>query len=97
VQRSTEPLQHAYVPPTSYQPSFAEQSVQLVHPQLVAVPAQFGVYVHAPSTHASAVHELPSPHVVQPLRRTRELVTLETQLVPLHVCVRYSWSWQVQR
>lgn len=75
----------------------AEQSVQLVQPQLVAVPAQMPLAVHAPSTQASAVQALPSLHVAQPLRMTRVSVTLKTQLEPLHVWVRYSWSWQVQR
>lgn len=92
-QRSVPLPQHAYVLPTSYQPLLAAQFVHVPQPQLVAVPAQIALNAQVPLEHVSAVHALPSLHVVQPLRTTRVLVTLKRQLVPLHRYVRYSWSW----
>jgi hypothetical protein len=77
--------------PTSYQPSLAEQFMQLVHPQLVAVPAQMSSASHVPAEHESVVHAFPSLHAAQPVRVTRVSVIDVVQPVPLHVCVRYSW------
>lgn len=83
--QAAPPSQHAYAAPTSYQPSWTEQSVQLLQPQLVAVPAHDDSKVHAPAAHASLVQALPSVHAEQPVRTTRESDTVETHPVPLQV------------
>lgn len=53
------PEQHAYVPPTSYQPLSDVQFVQLEHPQLVAVPAHTGDVSHVPDAHWFTAHAGP--------------------------------------